>query len=259
MVVAHTYFQLTSTIKTSKMESGTIKKLLKPFEWSLFVLMIIAAAIFVNNSFQNYQSNATGIQVLSKKVDFYVAPTMTVCFQPYKKSMPKNFIKNMTWPEIFQEISYKIGRDFNLTIVIDPLNLKGKREIIAINDIIVTENVSKSIEFEEIITLNNGKCISLAPKSKMDNSQLIQINIQFEDTLSSEDIPETVEVIFTSRQNSYGILSYFYKEGKEYRSLIDPDKKDYNMFYLQLSEHKKLDISGECSNSDFYWNCLSKK
>ena len=96
MVVAHTYFQLTSSIETSKMESDSIKKLLKPFEWSLFVLMIIAAAIFVNNSFQNYQSNATGIQVLSKKVDFYVAPTMTVCFQPYKKSMPKKLIKNMT-------------------------------------------------------------------------------------------------------------------------------------------------------------------
>ena len=87
MVIAHTYFQLTSSIKTSKMESDSIKKLLKPFEWSLFVLMIIAAAIFVNNSFQNYQSNATGIQVLSKKVDLYMAPTMTVCFEHHENHL----------------------------------------------------------------------------------------------------------------------------------------------------------------------------
>ena len=109
------------------MKVSNITKILKIVEWIIFLGMLVAAALFVNKSFQNYQSNATGIQVLSKKVDFYVAPTMTVCFQPYKKSMPKNSIKNMTWPEIFQEISYKIGTDFNLTIVIDPLNLKGKK------------------------------------------------------------------------------------------------------------------------------------
>ena len=42
------------------MENTNIEKVLKVFEWFTFLLMIIAAALFVQNSFQNYNSNATG-------------------------------------------------------------------------------------------------------------------------------------------------------------------------------------------------------
>ena len=80
------------------MESSTIKKLLKALEWSLFAVMIIAAALFVDKSFQNYQSNATGVQVLSKKVDDYVSPTTTLCFKPHRKPSTLQ-VFNPDWEE----------------------------------------------------------------------------------------------------------------------------------------------------------------
>ena len=69
----------------NKMESIIVEKILKVFEWFTFLLMIIVAALFVQISFQNYNSNATGIQVLSKKVETYISPTITLCFKPYRK------------------------------------------------------------------------------------------------------------------------------------------------------------------------------
>ena len=264
------YFQLTSTIQASKMENSSIKKLLKALEWSLFIVMIIAAALFVNKSFQNYQSNATGVQVLSQIVDLYDAPTMTICFEPNKKSTilqqydiqdyswkPPDVSKyNTTWPLVYQELSFRIGRDFNLTIVLDG---NGRQEMLTINNMSLTENALKAMEFEEIITIGSGICSSVTLKSKMSKGQTNQIVIQFNESLPLKDIPKMIEVTFTSKQNSYGIISNFWKEGKECQFLIDREKKGYNMIALQLSQHKKLDASPSCSNDAFYWNCLSKR
>ena len=252
------------------MENSCIEKLLKALEWALFIVMIIAAALFVSKSFQNYQSNATGVQVLYQKVDSYVAPTMMICFEPYKKSTilqqydikessfapPKLSMNNTVWPLVYQELSFKIGRDFNLTITLD---VYGRQEMLTVNNMSLQENVSKAMEFEEIITIGAGTCFSVTPKSKMSKRQLNQIYIQFDESLPFKDVPKIIEVIFTSKRNSYGIISTFWKDGKECQFLIDSEKKTLNFVNLQLSEHKKLDGLSSCSNDAFYWHCLSKR
>ena len=251
------------------MEISTIKKIFKTLEWIIFLGMLVAAALFANKSFENYQSTATGVKVLSKKVYWYTAPTMIICFQPNKKPtllrdyniqdysvFPLEVSKNnRTWPFVYQEISFKIGRDFNLTIYLD----NSRDQVYTMNNMSLSENTSKSIEFEEIISINAGICYRVTPKHKMTKSQLNQIHIQFDESLPFDDIPKMIQVIFTSKQNSYGILGTSWKEGKELRFLIDPRKKEYNTAKLQLSEHKKLDGSNGCNNDDFYWNCISKK
>ena len=252
------------------MENCNIEKLLKALEWALFIVMIIAAALFVSKSFQNYQSNATGVQVLYQKVDSYVAPTMMICFEPYKKSTilqqyniqeysytPLEVsLKNTTWPIVYRELTYKIGRDFNLIITLD---VYQRKEVLTINDMILTENASKAMEFEEIFTIGPGICFSVTLKSRMSKKQVNRVFIQFDESLPFEDVPKIVEVIFTSKQNSYGIISNFWKEGKECQFLIESEKNAFNIFTLQLSQHKKLDDSPSCSNDAFYWNCLSKR
>ena len=131
-----------SPTTSTKMEISTIKKILKTLEWIIFLGMLVAAALFVNKSFENYQSTATGIKVFSKKVDSYKAPTMIICFQPNKKPtllqeyniqdysfFPPEISKNeTTWPLVYQEISFKIGRDFNLTIDLDHHALHNGRQ-----------------------------------------------------------------------------------------------------------------------------------
>ena len=258
------------------MESTNIEKSLKVLEWFIFLLMIIAAGLFVQNSFQNYNSNAIGIQILSKKVDNYISPTITLCFKPCRKSSivqkydpdhsvypQKLLLKNSeTWPDVFENISYNIGKDFNLTIVLDFYNTIERRNYdskITINGNFLTEKASKLIEFEEIITVANGKCFSITVKNKTGKSDTTALQIQFDESMPSKDIPKLIEVIITSKQNSYGVLSNFWKEGKEFKVSIDPEKKDYSIINLQLSQYKKLEVSSNCSIDDFYWNCLSKR
>ena len=247
-----------------------MKKCLKLLEWFIFLLMIISASLFVYNSFENYQSNATGIQVLSKKVQSYESPTMTICFQPYRKSsilqeyeldhsVIQEVKENISWPVVFEKMSYKIGRDFNLTIALDFLDFYSKQEVIEINDLILTEKASKLIEFEEIITLIAGICYSITPKNEIGKRQYNLFQIQFQDSLPSEDIPNKIEVIFTSKYNSYGVITNVWKEGQEYSFLIDPEKKDTNSVNLRLSQHNQLDITSGCTNDDFYYNCISKR
>ena len=112
---------------------------------------------------------------------------------------------------------------------------------------------------EELITVASGKCFSITLKNKIGRSETTSLQIQFDDLMPSEDIPKLIEVIITSKQNSYGVLSNLWKEGKEHRISIDPEKKDYPIFNLQLSQYKKLEVSSNCSIDDFYWNCLSKR
>ena len=258
------------------MESIIVEKILKVFEWFTFLLMIIVAALFVQNSFQNYNSNATGIKVLSKKVETYISPTITLCFKPYRKSSilqeydlnhsvypPKLLLKTSeTWPDVFQNISYKIGKDFNLTIVFDVDNTIVRRNydsMITIDDNVLTEKASKLIEFEELITVAYGKCFSMTVRNKTGKSETTSLQIQFDESMPSEDIPKLIEVFITSKQNSYGVLSNLWKEGKEFKMSIDPEKKDYSIINLKLSQYKKLEVSSNCSIDDFYWNCLSKR
>ena len=258
------------------MESSTIEKIFKALEWIMFLGMLVAAALFVQNSFQNYQSYATGIQVLSKKVEDYVSPTITLCFKPYRKSSilqeydldhsiypPKLLSKtNETWPDVFQNISYNIGKDFNLTIVFDFYNTIERRNYdskITISGNFLTEKASKLIEFEELITVAYGKCFSITVKNKTGKSDTTALQIQFDESMPSKDIPKLIEVIITSKQNSYGVLANLWKEGKEFKISIDPEKKDYSIINLQLSQYKKLEVSSNCSIDDFYWNCLSKR
>ena len=263
---------LPQTTSSNKMKVSTIKKILKIVEWIIFLGMLVAAALFVNKSFQNYQSNATGVQVLSQKVDSYVPPTMTICFEPNKKStilqqynikdysafsLPEFSKNNTTWPLIYQEMSFKLGRDFNFTIKIDAHG--RQEETYTINNSSLSENALRALEFEEIVSLTTGICLSVTIKSKMSNRQQNMIAIQFDESLPFKDVPKMIEVSFTSKQNSYGIISNFWKEGKEYRILIDREKKYYNLISLQLSQYKKLDELGSCSIDEFHWKCLSNR
>ena len=93
----------------------------------------------------------------------------------------------------------------------------------------------------------------------MSKRQTNQIRIQIDESLPFRDMPKMIEVIFTSKQNSYGIMANFWKEGKVCQFLIKPKKNTYNMVTLQLCQHKRLDNPHGCSNNDFYWNCLSKR
>ena len=240
------------------MENTTIEKISKALEWFTFLVMIIAAALFVQDSFQNYHSKATGIKVLSKKVEDYISPTVTLCFKPYKKSsILQEF--GLDWPILFQNMSYKIGRDFNLTVWFNSMNIGGTSDEITINDIILTGKVSELIELEEMITPTAGICYSLTPKNKIGKGEANLFQIKFADSLPIEDVPKKMKVIFTSKQNSYGVFTNSWKDGQVYSFFIDSEKKDYNFAYLKSSQHEKLEISSGCTKDDFFWKCVSKR
>ena len=117
--------------------------------------------------------------------------------------------------QLFEEMSYKIGRDFNLTIALDFLDFYSKQEVIEINELILTEKASKLIEFEEIITLIAGICYSITPINEMGKRQYNIFHIKFDDSLPSEDIP-TIELptaitksVFSTHSSNLAKFSFF--------------------------------------------------
>ena len=109
------------------------------------------------------------------------------------------------------------------------------------------------------MTVAYGKCFSMTVRNKTGKSETTSLQIQFDDSMPFEDIPKLIEVFITSKQNSYGVLSNLWREGKEFKMSIYPEKKDYSIINLKLSQYKKLEVSSNCSIDDFYWNCLSKR
>ena len=107
------------------------KYISKAVYWIFFVSLVIVAIFFVHDVWQNYEERATSIQITSKITKDLESPTITLCFNPgFKVSVLQDYNinpnywagnmskinTNLSWPELINQLSYKIGIDFNLTL-----------------------------------------------------------------------------------------------------------------------------------------------
>ena len=237
--------------------------------WIFFLSLVIVAIFFVHDVCQNYQEGATSIQVTSKITKLLESPTITLCFNPgFKVSVlqkykidPNHFAgkmhlvnTNLSWPELMNQLSYKIGIDFNLTLSFGYGKMKGKYYIFDTN---LKKNYSDKIEFEEIYTiLSQGLCYRITPKHAVTKVDTAYLNVNFDPKLSTGDIPK-IELIFTSKENSYGIIGSYWMDGKDYSIMIDPKENANYQVSLTLTQHLDLEFTSECSNRQSYVKCVS--
>ena len=98
----------------------------KLLDWLIFIGLVLSAVIFVKDVIIHFQSGDTSIKVSSKTMEHIEIPTITFCFQPTVKTSVLNkygiklyeFVSTVvpnlskSWPDFYNEVSYKIGIDF---------------------------------------------------------------------------------------------------------------------------------------------------
>ena len=97
----------------------------------------------------------------------------------------------------------------------------------------------------------------ITPKHAVTKVDTAYLNVNFDPKLSTGDIPK-IELIFTSKENSYGIIGSYWMDGNEYSIMIDPKKNANYLVSLTITQHLDLEFTSKCSNRQSYLKCVSE-
>ena len=250
-------------INTMKQISCT-EKLFKALELLIMLGLLVAAVFFVKDVWNKFQAKDTSTKISTQELkNMNDRPTITICFDPNaKQSALDKFditIEELTssefrdpnvsisYPELYHSIAFRIGIDFNIT-----LELHEKRYTLLIDREDISEEISQIIDFEVIYTLWKGLCYKITQKIKVEEDLMNSLYIDGSINLPDEDIPNHVEVYFTSENNQYGVISLRWIDGDELGFVLNPKEKFY--YYTDLTIHqyeyaKKQKSSGQGSCS----------
>ena len=227
-----------------------VEKLFKALEWLIMIGLLVGSGFFVKDVWIKFQSGDTSIKVSTKELkNMNDKPTITICFDPQAKpsalrqygTTMQNFMSIRTeepnvsvpYPEFYHAIVYRIGIDFNIT-----LKLHDKNYTLLINNEDVPKEISEIIEFEVIYTLWKGLCYRITQKIKVVEDMMNSIVIVFNASMPDEDIPEHVDIFFTSEKNPYGVLSLKWIDGNELGFVLKPTEMYYYYTDLTIRQYK---------------------
>ena len=240
------------------------EKLFKALELFILVGLLVASGFFVKDVLNKYQAKDTSIKISTKELkNLKDKPTITICFDPNAKQSALDRFEitmeeftssqfrepnvSISYPELYHSVAYRIGMDFNITLM-----LHEKDYTLLIDREDVPEEISRIIDFEVVYTLWKGLCYRLTQKIKVEEDFMNTLLIDFSNNMPDEDIPEHVEVFFTSENNLYGVISLNWIDGDELGFVLNPKKKFY--YYTDLTirqyEYTKKQKStghGSCS------------
>ena len=116
---------------------------------------------------------------------------------PYRYVEDFSSIDSNLW-EVFDNISYKISRDFNISLVTSYDNFG--------NDIfeelqVGANNFSDEFKFELLETQNQlyGLCYTLIPNVQMKPNSVIHFVVNYTEGLDENDIPQKLRLIMLSK------------------------------------------------------------
>ena len=104
------------------------------------------------------------------------------------------------WIDFYHEASYKIERDFFLT-----LDMDNSKYVLNITKEDVFQDKEGAVRVEEMWTIWAGLCYKFTPLYKTQKSLLSYFRIHFSQSLLDEDKPK-IDMIFSSEEQSQGIL-----------------------------------------------------
>ena len=102
----------------------------------------------------------------------------------------------------------------------------------------VPKEISEIIEFEVIYTLWKGLCYRITQKIKVVEDMMNSIVIVFNASMPDEDIPEQVDIFFTSEKNPYGVVSLKWIDGNELGFVLKPTEMYYYYTDLTIRQYK---------------------
>ena len=242
----------------------------KILDWLIFIGLVLSAVLFVKDVIIHFQSGDTSIKVSSKRMEHMAIPTITFCFQPTVKTSVLNkygfnlfdFVNtdvpnlSQSWPDFYNEVSYKIGIDFYVKMVLTG-HVAGYNSFVIENINLTLANLTNLIKFEEVYSLHSGLCYKITPKIQTIGGGYNKIELIFYDTLPDEDIPE-VELFFSSEENAYGIIGTNWVVGDTYTMKVK--SKNLLKYKVKLIPKKYKKHPTKCNeNEGANMKCLSQR
>ena len=254
------------TMKTIK-KIKLLQRLFLFIEWIVLLALVISAGFFVRDVWSNFKLHHTSMKALVEESSLMENPTIVLCFQPSIKSSilqkynvtTKQFHYakvenlNISWIEFSKDLSYKIGIDFEIILFLND----DVGQAIRIQNTSLTQNQSKMIHFEVVNTLEAGLCYKITPKLKTPRNAMNFIAIAFNQELADEDVPN-LKLIFTSEENSFGIINMDWVEGDEFIVEVDPKLNLSHGVNFKAVRQERLELTTRCGKESFY-KCLSKR
>ena len=271
-------------MKIEKFEK--LEKVFKVIEWIIWLGLFSAALYYVHDVYLHYHEKTTNVKTYTKQIDNITNPTITVCFEPSVKrsSLKKHNLElkdylafnlpdinsDKTWQEFHdEEMSYILGTDFVISMEYNSKNnkdfglqntnmceLESELEIelenstntrICLNDTGEFEDSELIKKVEKVYTLWDGLCYKITPKINATKVLHNYFKLEFNESISDDDIPNKVRVHLTSENNSYGIITSKWTEGDVFK--IDIKLKDLEYYSADLT-YNKYERLGETSNCE---------
>lgn len=159
---------------------------------------------------------------------------------------------DIPWIDYYHEASYKIERDFILT-----LDLDNSKHVLNITRDDIFHDKEGTIRVEEMWTIWSGLCYKFTPLYKTQSNLIHYFRIHFSPSLLDEDKPK-INMIFTTEKGSTGILDLDWI-GKDYALELDPKEELEYDISLQPEAYARLEQTSNCSLNDPLYKCVSEK
>ena len=252
--------QLLENLKTIQKRPST-KTFCKIFLWSTYLFLMVGVGFFVQEVYDEYFAKSTSIKSYVEIQDLMVPPTIMICFNPVvKNSVLLKYNMNLvdfigfgnteTNLSMYDEGLYKIGRDFNITII------WNEHHIVVTNE---TNANNSFVSVEEIYTFYNGRCYKITPNFKVKAMNAFMTKIEMDQSIEPIDL-QFVNLHFTSEENSLGIIQGQWLEGKHSLSLEAKLNKSVGFeVYPELHKLKKLKLTNNCHPKINTTKCMINK
>ena len=214
-------------------------KIAKAIEWLTFIGLCISSIMFTHEVWEHYASYDSSYKISVGHTS--ESPTFIICFSPRNS------------------IAFEYGRDFNISYIID-MDLKNLQTLKEGINIIETSgtfiNGTKTkINYEILHTIYNGICHKIS-------SDLISYNIWAAIVINfSKEVPEEVNYIISSGNNSYGQIMAEYYEGSTHNGfgLFGQEiwMKLQSRKYIYLDE--SVSPKSKCKNGFNFYECYEDK
>ena len=247
------------------------QKLAKLIKAVILIGLVVTFALFIQEVWIKFTEQATNYRQSFKQVDSYETPIITICFSPTKKpSMKQHYnLDGMDWTNLvnnnisiksmskmFYDSYYHLGRDFTLTLLSQKMDKQTEIHEEAENFYEYPDGSMNKIHVGKFHSYMSGLCYSL-------NLMLLQIPDQFfsfglvlNDSLkSNNDEPKKVEVIFTSKSNTYGVVRGTWVEGDQLEISLPLKEKGSVMANLREYWYHLLSSPPHCEQISHY-ECL---
>ena len=233
-----------------------MRKFCLALRYFLVLSLTIASGWFMSDVWMKFQSKDTGIKQYSEiRTEL---PTTVICFDPnIKKSILSNQnitmyefdnLDNLTkfpnpWLEFYQELHFRLGIDFYISLRNEPLLQLGANYI----------DSSLTLVVDELFTLWSGFCYKITPFGKPNLYTMI-FELSVNKTISQSDIPN-LQLVLTSEENAFGITGLTWIFGNELKIEVDEYETAYT---IQAKKIKSLNSVRRSCLQKVPNNCLLK-